>query len=128
MSYDPHEVVKDGPFRAPRVWQHILKVLTSAALYAAVLSIFHFSPLLSAIIAGPFLIVCIQVREAFWPTDPNSATRALSLKLADVLTDTSLASSSFALALCADGQYAIAAALLVILFAIYMSFRRNARP
>lgn len=128
MKYDPHELVKDGPFIAPRVWQHVLKVLTSAALYAAILSIFHFSPLLSAIIAGPFLIVCIQVREHWWPTDPGSATRALWLKLTDVITDTSLASSSFALALCADGQYLFALGLLLALAALYLIFRHGSRP
>ena len=128
MSYNPKEVVKDGPFIAPRRWHHVLKVLTSCTIYAAVLSIFHFSPLLSAIIAGPLLIVGIQVREHFWPTDPNSATRALILKLSDVICDTSLASSALVLAFCADGQYLVALCALVIFYILYRFFRPDARP
>lgn len=127
-TYNPRLIVKDGPIIAPRVWHHVIKVLTSIAIYAGVTSVLHFSPLLSAIIAGPLLIVGIQIREHFWPTDPGSKTRALSAKLTDVVTDTSLASSVFTLALCADGQYLFALVLAIILFITYRLFRHGSRP
>lgn len=131
-DYDPNEVVKDGPFRAPRKWQHVLKVLIACTVYACVLTVgraldWHADVgQFAAIVAlfGP--LAFSEIRERVAPTDPDKHSAAL--QLFDKLADGACGAVPIVLELFASGRPIAAVITAGAVFAVYRMFRNGARP
>lgn len=131
-DYDPWEVAKDGPFRAPRVWLHVQKVMTSCTVYAFALTIvlgtgitarsFHAAAVIA--FAGPLLVS--KVRELIAPTDPD--THTLGEMVLDDFTDGALYSVPFVLNRIVLGHWTAAVINLAVIVVVYRVCRNGARP
>lgn len=133
-DYDPAEVAKDGPFRAPRVWLHVQKILIGCTVYAVGLAVFlgldwspwgDYGDAASAIaVLGPLLFAI--VREHVAPTDPDKHTWAEHAT--DTFTDGALYSIPVVLEYVAGGQIFAAGLYLSAIIATYRLCRNGARP
>lgn len=128
MSYNPGEVVTDGPVTAPRYVHHCIKVLIAIAIYAALRDALHWKPWFAAVAASPFFMVVVTVHEWIAPSDPNEHTYSLELRVDDFMTDLSCTVPAVALALFALHRWGWAIFALWAAGAIYLVCRENARP
>ena len=128
MTYNPREIVRDGPFTAPRQWHHALKVLVAVSLYAAFRDGLHFAPWLAAMLASPVYIALLTSKEWSWPSDPAEHTYSRWLRVSDFATDFSLTLPAIVLACTAAGLWLLAIAVAAAGAALYLIFRHNARP
>lgn len=130
-DYDPNEIAKDGPFRAPRKWLHVQKILIGCTVYAVALSIFRALELADAgkiaATCSAFLpIIFSGIREAIAPTDPDRHT--LGEHLCDTFTDGALSCVPIVLEVYAEGRWIAAASTFVVLAIVYRVCRNGARP
>lgn len=131
-DYDPNEIAKDGPYRAPRKWLHFQKVTQACTVYAitfAVLRALHVSidPSQAAAtlaLLGPLLFS--EARERIAPTDPEK--HSVALQLLDKATDGACYAVPIVLELLASGRPIAAAIVAGVLFTVYRVCRNGARP
>lgn len=127
-AYNPRQMATDGPFTAPRVWQHVLKALVGLAVTAAVLALMICAHTyrVDAVLVGVGIELVAVIKETLWPSDPAPHTwREHAL---DWLTDTACYSAGAPLVLVALAQPMAAVITLVALFTIYRLCRHGARP
>lgn len=144
MTYNANQIVTDGRLTAPRWVQHLVKMLTSSAIFAAMFGVDHVARMIGALphvaeptptwvfivcglIAGPVFWLLAAIHEHFWPTDPK--VYPLWLHAADWATDCSLAClGGLVPGLSLGGQPITAAVLGVAFFCVYITCRHGARP
>jgi hypothetical protein len=128
VSYDANQVVKDGPYSAPRWAHHPLKMLVAIALYAGVRDGLHVSPWIGADVASPAFMILVTVREWIWPSDVNQHSYSWRLHVDDFVTDASCTLPAVALACFATSHWAMALFVLGLAGSCYALCRKNARP
>lgn len=130
-DYDPNEIAKDGPFRAPRKWLHVQKVMTACTVYAIALSLAHALGIrgageYAAIVAVLGPLAFSGLREAIDPTDPD--THTVGERLLDKFTDGALYAVPMVLELFAMRRPIAAVIALAVLAIVYRVCRNGARP
>ena len=126
--YNPSELVKDGPFFAARKWHHVLKALIAVTIYAGFRDGLHFAPWLAAVLASPVALTLIAVKEWNRPSDPNEWGYSRQKRAADFATDFACTAPAVMLALASSDHWMLALSTALVATALYLAFRRNARP